>query len=447
MCVAALHYVHMVTLLGNPNIPPRNLFTPDFGQVPHVVIGRDMLTASLHEGLSAGPGDKRFTTLLLGPRGSGKTVMLNIMRGIARQSGWIVLPLDSATEGIGNRVNEYLVWAQDTHESIPDVTVGSREQRTAAKLKLPMLLEWQHEVVQRVEPRWNLRRQLTTLAIHAADHESGVLLIIDELHSGQRAELRRLAADLQHITKNEGLPLAFLGAGLSEMKHTLLEDKRMTFFQRCNREDMRPLTPADAAGFLLRTVRDAGGTFEGHALGTLADAAGSLPFKMQLIGDYAWRIADAPLSPISDQAASLALREANRDMHDQVALPTWHSLNDSEKEYLRALAAEGGAATPRQIAQYSLLPPTTLSRAEQHLVNAGCILVRSPGAVEIGDVITSRDMTLIAEHEARYADTSAAGSAQAAARDGHRARCNVLMPRAQARCVLSAGHAGGHRSR
>ncbi|WP_420610952.1 hypothetical protein [Candidatus Poriferisodalis sp.] len=54
-----------------PNVPPPNLFTPDFGQAPHMLVGRDALVDDLRKGLSAGPADSRFTTLLLGARGWG----------------------------------------------------------------------------------------------------------------------------------------------------------------------------------------------------------------------------------------------------------------------------------------------------------------------------------------------------------------------------------------
>lgn len=421
-------------------MPPANLFTPDFGQEPHLVVGRDGLIVSLRAGLGAGPSDKRFTTLLLGPRGSGKTVTLNAMRDAADESGWIVLPLDASTEGIGDRISEYIEWAQETHEAVPDVVAAAGEERTSTKIKA-VAFEWRREVARAVRPRWGLRRQLTTLAGHAAEHDSAVLLIVDELHSGQRTELRRLAADLQHITKNEKLPLALLGAGLSEMKHTLLEDKKMTFFQRCHREDMPPLTAAEAARFLTRTVRDAGGAFDGDALSLLAASAGALPYRMQLVGHYAWLIADAPLNSIDERVASVAIREADRTMHEQVALPTWHSLNTSEQRFMHALAELGGACTPRQIAARVAMDPSTLSRTERHLANAGCVDVRADGSIEIADVIPANSMTLIARHESRYAGVPASGDA------GRRPRCNAVMPRAQARCILPRGHAGGHRSR
>lgn len=87
---------------------PPSLFTPDFGQEPHLLVGREELVSSLMVGLSAGPRDPRFASLLLGPRGSGKTVILNHLGGMARESGWIVLPLDAGTAGVQERIIEYI---------------------------------------------------------------------------------------------------------------------------------------------------------------------------------------------------------------------------------------------------------------------------------------------------------------------------------------------------
>ncbi|WP_420610951.1 hypothetical protein [Candidatus Poriferisodalis sp.] len=80
---------------------------------------------------------------------------------------------------------------------------------------------------------------------------------------------------------------------------------------------------------------------------------------MQLVGDYAWRIADAPMKPIDASAASVAAREAKRTIHERVALPTWHGLNETEQRYMRALSELGSKAHPSQIAHLVAggLPP------------------------------------------------------------------------------------------
>ena len=419
-----------------PDFPdrPSNLFTPDFGQRPHVMVGRDAMLESLREGLGAGPSDPRFTSLLLGPRGSGKTAILHDLGHATREAGWIVLPLDAATAGVQDRISELIAWAKETHETIEDD--DPKVERTSMKVRL-WPFEWQREAVSEIRPRWSVMRQLGELAERAGQHGTAVLLLLDELHSGELDELRRLSADLQHLVKGEHLPLAFIGAGLSEMKHTLLEDKRMTFFARCSREDMPPLSRIDATRFLSGTVRDAGGAFASQALETLADACGTLPYKMQLVGHYAWLAADAPLSPIDDAAADAAVREAERIMHERVALPAWHGLNDSEQSYLRCLNDLGGVATLQGLAANLDLPGSTRARTHLHLSNKGCIEMIDDDTVALADVVPAGSLQQIQRLEtALQASPSRAG----------RKRCNEWMPRAQAPCVLTDGHKGAHRS-
>ncbi len=418
---------------------PANPFTPDFGQQPSRLVGRDALVASLKQGLGVGPRDPRFTSLLLGPRGSGKTVILNHLKNEARGSGWIVLSLDATTDGVHERVSERIDWARSTHESLPDDD-SDVTSRTSSSLKVPPFT-WEREATRTLRGKWGLRRQLTTLAEHAAANDTAALLVIDEIHSGDISELRRLAADLQHIIKDELMPLAFLGAGLSEMKHTLLEDKRMTFFARCNRGDMPPLSSVNAHRFLKETVTEAGGAFDNAALDTLVASVGSLPYRMQLLGHTAWDAAGAPANPIDDSAAALAVTEADRLMHERVALPAWHSLAETEQAYLTALAGFGGEATPRQISQSLSLNPKTLTRAWRHLENAAYITTDSDGRVRTADVIPVDSVNRVAAEEAMHTYDAPA------AQQPSEPRCNAWMPRARAKCVLSLGHAGRHRSR
>lgn len=390
--------------------------------------------------------------LLLGPRGSGKTVTLNMVENLAYEAGWLVLPLDSSTPNITGRLEESIEWASEEFGTAPNAP-HSHAESTSRGFRL-LGAEWHRQVVRSIEPKWGLRRQLTTMAEHAAQQGSAVLLTVDELHSANLNELRRLSSDLQHITKREQRPLAFVGAGLSEMRHTLLEDKKMTFFQRCHSFDMPSLTSSDVMRCLSKTVRDADGEFADGALKSLADASGPLPFRMQLLGFYAWTIADAPMSPIDDNAATLAIGETDADMHRRVHSPTWHSLNDHEQAFLLALNELGGEATPRQIAgRIGNVSPSSIARADAHLVDIGCIVHASGGLVAFGPVMAHDSVARFAEQEAQYTDAGVgeaamneAGSTADRQRRRSGQRCNKHMPRANARCILSAGHAGRCRS-
>lgn len=299
--------------------------------------------------------------------------------------------------------------------------------------------------VREVRHDWSLRRQLTVLGSHAAQHGTGVLLSLDEMHGAEREEMRRLAADLQHITKREGLPVAFIGAGLSDMKHTVLRDKKLTFFHRGGKFDMPPLTVADVMRCLKRTVSDAGGEIEPSALRSLAEATGPLPYRMQLLGYNAWLIADAPLSPIDDHAVTEAIREAERVMADRNYRPTWHDLSEPEQAFLQAVAELRGRAEPLRIAQRTEMPKSQLADIEHRLVNVGCVNVSADGSVEFGALMSVEVVAEAAAREARY--DLGIGSA-ASSRSGRRLapRCHHLMPRINARCIRRRGHPGPHRS-
>lgn len=77
-----------------------NPFVPGFGLAPHFLVGREQLLSDIESGLNAGPSDQRFTSLLTGVRGSGKTVALETIQDSMEQQGWLVLQVDATTSGL-----------------------------------------------------------------------------------------------------------------------------------------------------------------------------------------------------------------------------------------------------------------------------------------------------------------------------------------------------------
>ena len=67
-------------------------YTPGFGRRPPVVAGRDALVDDMARVLEAGPGHPRFCRALIGSRGTGKTVLLDLVGELATNKlGWAVL--------------------------------------------------------------------------------------------------------------------------------------------------------------------------------------------------------------------------------------------------------------------------------------------------------------------------------------------------------------------
>lgn len=415
------------------------LFTPSFGSEPYLSVGHDQLSRLLYDGLAAGPSSLGYTSVLMGPRGLGKTVMLNKCRNLAERAGWIAVSVDASTPGLIERIHEEVEEFLERADSVPSLPQG-REDRTAMSVGIAPF-GWRKEVIQKVRPRWSFRRLFTTLAEHAANHNSGVLLLVDELHAGVRDELRRVGADIQHVTKNNGLPLAFIGAGLSEMKHTVMEDRRLTFFHRCRQLDMPVLHSSHITEFFITVVREGGGSFERGALECMTEGAGSHPFQMQLVGDLVWRFSGAPKHPITVESAEAGVREAQQITHQQLVSPTWNLLDQSEKNVMSALAAGGGTATRTEIAHQSRDTASTIAEVERRLIHKGCVEM-SDGTIRLTGLFDAGNVRELHNRFQEY--ETAIESLNPTSRF---ARCNAYMPRSRAKCVLSEGHAGRCRSK
>ena len=72
-------------------------YTPGFGRRPPVVAGRDGLVDDVARVLEAGPEHPRFCRAILGSRGTGKTVLLDVFGEVAaKELGWAVLHVQGA---------------------------------------------------------------------------------------------------------------------------------------------------------------------------------------------------------------------------------------------------------------------------------------------------------------------------------------------------------------
>ena len=67
------------------------VFSPSFGNKPRELIGRNEEMDLLCSALNAKPGSKERATLMIGQRGTGKTVLLLELADYAHRSGFITV--------------------------------------------------------------------------------------------------------------------------------------------------------------------------------------------------------------------------------------------------------------------------------------------------------------------------------------------------------------------
>ena len=425
------------SLLGTPSSSP---FSPHIGKTPHSLVGRDGLLSEVGNGLVSGPDDQRYTSILMGVRGSGKTVALNEIEDRAAAEGWVVLSMDAGTPGLLDRIVHAISQTERTYDTLhpaDDRTKRSVEKSIGMRVG-PLVGKIATTEDRDLRSRMGLREHLTHLVQAAQRNGASVLLTVDELHGIDRTEGRRLSNDLQHITKRAEMPLAFLGAGLLELKHTLMRDRKVTFFHRCEHFDMPALSTADAVVGFAGPIRDSGGAITGDALRLAAEAVDGSPYRLQVIGDVAWKIAGAPDKEIDVFAVETAIDNAERVINTKISVPAWHDLSEGDRRLLGAVAVSGGIATSEEAAQGSLANKRAASNALGRLADLGYLDRPSRGVFRL-TALVPREVIL---NEIGHAEDSILSS-----RVFSKPKCRKLMPRARAYCVLPQDHSGGCRSK
>ena len=419
-----------------------NPFTPDFGQRPPVMAGRDGVTDSILDSWATGPRDPGFTTLLLGQRGAGKTALMGVLAEEAKKSGWVVITANANTNGLLDRIAEELDAAEHMLQGGADPNVKGR--LTGVQV-MGSGVQWAPSQ----KPTRPIRHRLADLADRVAEHDAAVLLSIDEVQGSSRDEMRRLCSDVQQITKQDNRNLALLAAGTGDFRYQVLSDRKMTFLQRCAWHQIGMLPPEDAVEGVRGPIEAAGGSVETDALNAVIEAAPLLPFHMQVIGSSAWRISGAPERPVDRWAISQAVSLAGPEMRRRVYEPVWHDLTGPCRAVLDALIGQGESSPMAELARRAKCSPRAFADAIRRLQAGGHLTVDDDGdLVRSTSMIPSEEIQRMARRS-KTADEAAdtGGQGRRPGRPAASERCGKPMSRVPGHCVLAAGHAGGCRSR
>lgn len=276
-----------------------NPFTPAFGTSPPVLAGRDDILADWDNALEAGPRHPDYTLLLLGMRGAGKTAMLNAVEDRARHRGWMTISEEAAYPGLLTRITAAAISVIDALDTV-------RPARRISGLRAGGF-GVDFDTSPSPETSQDLRAVLTRLGDLLNPEGIGLLVTIDELQEGDLGEIRRFGSVIQHVTRREGRPIAFVGAGLPQIEETLLAGDAATFLQRCSRRDIGPLSDADTAKALALPIHDQDASIAPEALQAAIRAVSGYAFMTQLVGFHIWKEALDPQvgspSPITPPAS------------------------------------------------------------------------------------------------------------------------------------------------
>ena len=344
----------------------RNPFTPTFGHEPFALAGREELIDDVIEGLAEGPGDPNRATIFLGPRGSGKTVLLSTIAEEASQMGWVFA---NAVTGTG--MLRDLMYSLCTNAShLLERPNGS----TIVNLQVgPVAIG--REVV-RDDPPWRFRFQQVVEELN--DHGIGVLFTVDEVDPSC-AELIEFISFYQCFV-TEKRDVAMLLAGLPGKVSDLLVEDQVSFVRRSFQRRLASVPDDDVREAFKATIEGNGKSASDDVLDELVAAARGFPYAMQLLGYGAWRYTGEGES-ITREAVERAIRRSAQEMENAVIRPTLRECTARELEYLQAMTVDEGPSVTGDIAQRMGIGMTNASNVRRRLIDRGVIRSERMGLV------------------------------------------------------------------
>lgn len=170
-----------------------------------------------------------------------------------------------------------------------------------------------------------------------ADHETGVVFLMDEVQYLSTTELEALIAAL-HKTVQRALPITLVGAGLPQLPRLAGEAKsyaeRLFKFPR-----IRELSRAEAARALVEPAQERGVEYEEEAIEAIVSYTEGYPYFIQEYGNVLWGLAER--SPITGPDVHEAQDAVEAKLDESFFRVRAERTTELEQSYMRAMAELG----------------------------------------------------------------------------------------------------------
>lgn len=345
-----------------------NPFKPSFGATPPLLVGREGALDQFRESLIDGPGAPGRATIFTGARGIGKTVMLTEAVQAAAALGWVSVDV-TATRGMLEQVVEQAE-ARTAHlrptpgRRITGVSASGWSVQTALPPERP--------------PGW--RTRISAVMDALAEHGTGLLITVDEVHRRGIEDLRELAAAYQHFVREER-EIALVMAGLPSAVSDLLNDDVLTFLRRADIQRLHDVPLDEVRSALLVPVRASGRTMGPQALWAAAEATKGYPFLIQLVGYHIWR-QHPDEAEITVEDVAIGAATARQRMAATVHEASLADVSRMDRAFLTAMARTDGPVRTADVARVLGISSNYASQYRLRLIDAGLIQAAGHGWID-----------------------------------------------------------------
>ncbi len=329
--------------------PYRNPFAPGAGSRPPELAGRDdiLKTAKIAFGRAL-LGRNARSMMLLGLRGTGKTVLLNEIGRIAEGQGYFISKIEAPEHQSLARLlypeMRKVLRALSTIEAAKQLAMrglkGLRGFASIFKIEVAgaeIGIEPEPGLADSGDLQFDLPDLFTALGKAAQAGNKGWVLLIDEVQYLSEPDLSALIVAI-HRMSQEGLPVIMVGAGLPQIARLAGEAKsyaeRLFLFPGVD-----ALDKASAGQAVEKPIVDEDATISPDALAEIVTRTQGYPFFLQEWSSKAWDNADGP--EITKQDVDNAYTETIASLDDGFFRVRLDRLTPKETEFVKVMATLG----------------------------------------------------------------------------------------------------------
>jgi len=294
--------------------PYRNPFAPGAGSRPPELAGRDAILEAAR--ISCGravKGRSARSIMLLGLRGTGKTVLLNEIGKIAQEEGLLVSKVESPErESLARllypemrKVMRSLSGVEAAKQIANRGLKGLRSFASIFKIDIAGVevgVEPEPGLADSGDLQYDLPDLFEVIGRAAQAAGKGWILLIDEVQYLSEADLSALIVAIHHMSQ-EGLPVLLVGAGLPQVARLAGEAKsyaeRLFLYPAVGALDQPSASQA-----VKKPIVDEEASIDQAALDIIVNRTRGYPFFLQEWGSTAWNNAEGPEITVDDVSLS-----------------------------------------------------------------------------------------------------------------------------------------------
>ncbi|MDR3190564.1 MAG: hypothetical protein LBT80_05080 [Lactobacillaceae bacterium] len=297
----------------------KNLFNPSFSKIPSIYIDQGETLQYLTDAV-ANENSPYRAALIDGVRGSGKTTLLNrFIEALPKKVVSIrVQNADAMLDMILDQAYKQISRGADVTSSISVLGVG---------------LTAKEYIYDPVSFDGRLRAALEIIG-----KKKLVVFAIDEVQ-GNSENIRLFGATYNTLLA-EGYNVMLAMTGVPEGIQRMIRDESLTFLRRAQRITMKPFQADVIADEYLKVFAETGKKLDLPTAQTFAAVSMGYSYAFQLIGYYAWPLADKPLKQLDIETIISQTRQSIiQNVYDDL----YDDLTPKKLEFLLAMANYAGA--------------------------------------------------------------------------------------------------------